>query len=76
MFLVLSQGQARFEHRFNISKSVTKVIISQDSVIARKLIDQLQEKDLKPLSIELSDDQVCKRIEAEVQCLSRLAKEC
>ena len=53
--LVFSQGQASVERGFNIKKSVNKVNISQDSVIARKLfIDHMQKKDLKPSNVELS----------------------
>ena len=45
--LVLRQGQASVERGFNIKKSVNKVNISQDSVIARKLIIDHMHKTFK-----------------------------
>ena len=55
LVLVFSHDQTSVEHGFDINKSVNKVNISQDSVIARKLtIDHMQRKGLEPLNIELS----------------------
>ena len=65
--LVLSYGQASVERRFDIKKSVNKVNISQDLVIARKLIiDHMQKKDLKPSNIEVSS-QLIRSVKASRQ---------
>ena len=55
MVLVLSHGQAGVERLFNINKTVSKVNMKDDSIVARKMIiDHMQKKDLSPAPIDLS----------------------
>ena len=72
---VLSHGQASVERGFNINKSVHKINISEDSVIARKLIiDHMQKEDLKPSNIELSS-QLIRSVKASRQSYSAYLEE-
>lgn len=55
LLLVLSHGQASVERGFNINKTVNKFNISQDSIVARKLIiDHMQKKNISPSKIDMS----------------------
>lgn len=52
--IILSLGQASIEREYNVNKSVFKFNISQDPVVARKLIiDHMRKKDLIPSNIEM-----------------------